>query len=123
MVYPNDPNDSEDKDARLWGMLCHLTALSLLLGVPFGNLLGPLLIWLLKRNDYAFVEEQGKASLNFELSITIYYIVSGFLIFVLVGLALLPILFILHITLVVIAAIKASNGESYTYPLTIKFIQ
>ena len=123
MVYPNDPNDSDDKDARLWGMLCHLTALTFLLGIPFGNLLGPLLIWLLKRNDYAFVEEQGKASLNFELSIAIYYIVSVFLIFVLIGLALLPILFILHITLVIIASIKASNGESYTYPLTIRFIQ
>jgi len=122
-MYPNDPNDSDDKDARLWGMLCHLTALTFLLGIPFGNLLGPLLIWLLKRNDYAFVEEQGKASLNFELSIAIYYIVSVFLIFVLIGLALLPILFILHITLVIIASIKASNGESYTYPLTIRFIQ
>ena len=123
----NDPStdiDSEDeRDARTWGMLCHLSAFSMLLGIPFGNVLGPLVVWLIKRHDYEFVETQGKASLNFEISITIYYLAGVVSLLALIGLLILPLLFILHIVLVVVASIKASNGESYQYPLTIKFIQ
>lgn len=113
----------EEKDAYTWGMLCHLSALTLLLGIPFGNILGPLVVWLMKRHDYEFVETQGKASLNFEISITLYYLIAAASILFLIGLLILPLLFILHIVLVVVASVKASNGESYQYPLTIKFIQ
>lgn len=113
----------EEKQARNWGMLCHLTALAALLGIPFGHLLGPLVVWLIKKNEYPFVDEQGKESLNFQISVTIYSLPLFILIFVLVGIPLLIALFVVDVILVIVAAVKASNGESYRYPLTIRFIK
>lgn len=113
----------EDKQARNWGMLCHLTALAAFLGIPFGHLLGPLVVWLIKKNEYPFVDEQGKESLNFQISVTIYSLPLFILIFVLVGIPLLIALFVVDVILVIVAAVKASNGESYRYPLTIRFIK
>ncbi|MBI2468032.1 MAG: DUF4870 domain-containing protein [Candidatus Rokubacteria bacterium] len=104
-------------------MLCHLTALAALLGIPFGHLLGPLVVWLIKKNEYPFVDEQGKESLNFQISVTIYSLPLFILIFVLVGIPLLIALFVVDVILVIVAAVKASNGESYRYPLTIRFIK
>ncbi|RQD77050.1 MAG: DUF4870 domain-containing protein [Candidatus Syntrophonatronum acetioxidans] len=112
-----------EKDARTWGMLCHLTGLALLLGIPFGNILGPLVVWLLKKEEHPFIDEQGKESLNFQISISIYFIIAAILVVIVVGLLILIPLFIAYLVLVIIASIKASNGESYRYPLTIKFIQ
>jgi uncharacterized Tic20 family protein len=106
-----------------WGMLCHLSALIGLLGVPFGNLLGPLVVWLLKRNEFPFVDEQGKESLNFQLSMTIYSVVSAVLILIAIGIFLLIGLVIADLVLVVIASVKISNGKSYRYPFTIRFIK
>jgi len=62
-------NDLESK-LRNWGMLCHLMAFAGLLGIPFGHLLGPLIIWLLKKNDHPYIDAQGKASLNFQIGDT-----------------------------------------------------
>jgi uncharacterized Tic20 family protein len=112
-----------NKQEKTFGMLCHLTALVSLLGVPFGHILGPLVMWLLKKNDYPFVNEQGKESLNFQISMTIYGAVSALLVFVVVGIVLLIGLAITDLILVIIASIRASNGESYRYPLTIRFIK
>jgi len=112
-----------EKEARTWGMLCHLTGFALLLGIPFGNILGPLVVWLLKKEEHPFIDEQGKESLNFQISISIYFLVAAILIVIVIGLLLLIPLFIAYLVLVIIASIKASNGESFKYPLTIKFIQ
>lgn len=110
------------KEAQTWGMLCHLVALVGFIGVPFGHLLGPLAIWLIKKNEYPFVDEQGKESLNFQISMTIYGLVAAMLVFVLIGFPLLIGLGIADLVLVIIAAVKASNGESFRYPCTIRFI-
>ncbi len=114
--------DNGNKE-RLWGMLCHLSALLPFFGVPFGNVLGPLIVWLIMKNNYHFVDEQGKESLNFQISLLIYGIIAGILIIVVVGILLLLGLFIMYVVLVVIASIKASNGEPYRYPFTIRFIK
>jgi hypothetical protein len=111
------------KSARNWGMLCHLTAFSVFVGVPLGNILGPLIIWLVKKNEYAFVDYHGKESLNFQISMTIYYIIAAVLIIVLIGWLLLGVLVVLNIVLVIIASIKASDGELYEYPFTIRLIK
>ena len=113
----------EEKQARLWGMLCHLTALSLLIGLPFGNILGPLVIWLIKRNEIPFVDDQGKESLNFQISIMIYSIIPLLLVLVIVGIFLLIGLAVFSTIMVIIASIKANNGEAYRYPVTIRFIK
>lgn len=115
--------DADDKQARNWGMLCHLSALSAFLGIPFGHLLGPLVVWLVKKNEYPFVDEQGKESLNFQISVTIYAIPLFVLVFVLIGIPLLIALLAVDVVLVIVAAVKASNGESFRYPLTIRFVK
>jgi uncharacterized Tic20 family protein len=111
-----------DKKAYTWGTLCHLTALCGLIGVPFGHLLGPLVVWLVKRNDYPFVDEQGKESLNFQISMTIYALVAALLILVAVGIPILIAIAVLDVVFVIIASVKSNRGEHYRYPLTIRLI-
>jgi len=111
------------KDANTWAMLCHLTALSLYIGVPFGHIIVPLIIWLIKKDEFAFVDEQGKESLNFQISITIYGIIAGLLCLVAIGFVLLPAIAVAHIVLIIMAAVKANQGESYRYPFTLRFIK
>lgn len=109
--------------ARTWGMLCHLSALCMYVGVPFGNLAGPLLVWLLKRNEFPYVDEQGKESLNFQISISIYGIVAAILILVFIGFVLLFALAAFQLVMVIIAAVKANEGNPIRYPLTIRFLK
>lgn len=123
-----------NQQARNWAMGCHLAALTAYVGVPFGNILGPLIIWLLKKDEFPLVDEHGKQSLNFQISMIIYGLVLGVAIIistvtvilipvaVLLGM-LLAFIIIADFVLVVIAAIKVSNGETYQYPFTIRFIQ
>lgn len=114
--------DETTKQARTWGMLCHLTALVGLMGVPFGNILGPLIVWLVKKEEFPLVDQQGKESLNFQISLTLYAIISTFLIIVAVGIFMLIALFFFYFIMVVIASIRVSNGEPFRYPLTIRFL-
>ena len=118
----NQPQDT-NKQALNWAMLCHLSALSLYIGIPFGNILGPLIIWLMKKDEYPLVEKNGKESLNFQISVTIYGIICGLLIFVFIGFLLLPTLMIIQLVLTIIAAVKTSDGEHYRYPFTIRLIK
>ena len=113
---------SQDKQACNWGMLCHLTALCLYIGIPFGNLIVPLVIWLTKKDRYPFVDEQGKECLNFQISMTIYAIIAGVLCYILIGYLLMGILVLVHIVLIITATVKASSGKSYRYPFTIRLI-
>ena len=114
---------TEVKADNTMGMLCHLLSLTQLLGVPLGNILGPLIVWLVKRDEDPFVDLCGKESLNFQISMTIYLVIAGILILLFVGLFIIPVLMILNIVYTIIAAIKASEGTSYTYPFTIRFIK
>ena len=112
------------KDAKMWAMFCHLSALSGYLGVPFGNILGPLIIWLIKKDDFAFVNDQGTESLNFQISITIYSIVAGLLVCLGgLGLFLLIPLGIFGLVMVIIASISVNKGTAYRYPLCIRLIK
>ncbi|MFC2133495.1 DUF4870 domain-containing protein [Bacteroidota bacterium] len=109
------------KDERMWGMFCHLSALAFFV-FPFGNIIGPLIVWLIKKEEYAFVDEQGKESLNFQISITIYSIGAAILIILLIGIPLLIGLFFLDFVLVIVAAVRANDGIHYNYPLSMKII-
>lgn len=112
-----------DKDARTLGMACHLSALIGLLGIPFLNIIGPLAVWLWRREKYAFVDDQGRESLNFQISMTLYGIVAGILTLILIGWVLLGILWIANLALVIIAASKADKGEAYRYPFNLRLIR
>ena len=109
------------------GMLCHLLALAGVIGVPFGNILGPLIMWLVKKDEMAFVDDQGKESLNFQITVTVAVFVLGVLSFIpIVGcITLLALLAacVGAVVLVIIASVKAAAGEPYRYPMTIRFIQ
>ncbi|WP_035985245.1 DUF4870 domain-containing protein [Leptolyngbya sp. KIOST-1] len=109
-------------ESRMWAMLAHLSALSGFV-IPFGNILGPLIIWLMKRDEMSFVADQGKEALNFNISMTIYMLVSGVLIFVLIGIALVFVLAIVWLVLLILAAIKANEGVVYRYPLTLRLVK
>jgi uncharacterized Tic20 family protein len=115
----NELTDSRD---RTWVILCHLAALTLFVGIPFGNIIGPLVIWLLKKHESAEVDAHGKESLNFQISMSIYTLLAGLSCFIIIGIVLLPVALLVNAVLIVIASIKASNGEPYRYPLTIRFI-
>lgn len=115
-------SENDERQSRTWGMLCHLTGLACYIGVPFGNILGPLIVWLIKKDEFPFVDDQGKESMNFQISMTIYAIVAGILIIFLVGLPLLLVLIIAHIVLIIVAAVKANEGEAFRYPFIIRFI-
>jgi uncharacterized Tic20 family protein len=111
------------KAETTWGMLCHLLSLCQLLGIPFGNVLGPLALWLIKRNDDPFVETCGKEAVNFQLSMTLYMILSFVLMFVFIGFFTLIAVMVINIVYTIIAAIKASDGLAYRYPATIRIIK
>jgi uncharacterized Tic20 family protein len=121
---------AEERDVRLWTTACHLAALAGLLLPSFGAVLGPLVVWLLKRHDHPRIDQQGKEALNFQLSILVYSWVLGLVgvatLIILVGflfLGLAAVAGIVGLILAIWAAIKASQGESYRYPLTIRFLQ
>lgn len=112
----------DEQQERTWAMGVHLAALAGFI-IPFGNIIGPLVIWLMKKDESAFVDDQGKESLNFQISITIYLIVSAILIVVVIGIFLLIAIGILMLVLVIVGAVKANSGEKYRYPLTIRLIK
>ena len=108
-------------DERTWGGAAHWGALiaALVGGLAF---LGPLLVLLIKGNDSQWIRRQSVESLNFQISILIYAIVSAILIIVLVGLVLLPAVGIFWLIFTIIGSVKASSGEDYRYPLTIRMV-
>jgi uncharacterized Tic20 family protein len=107
-------------EVKNWAMLCHLTALIGLVTLFF--FVGPLVVWLLKRDEHPFIDEQGKEAVNFQLSMLIYKTVAALTCLFLVGFILLPALVVLDVILVIMASAKASSGISYRYPLTIRFL-
>ena len=126
MEEHNDDVGNNDKQSRLWGMLCHLTALLGLIGIPFGHLAGPFIVWILKKDVYPFVREQGIESLNFQLSMTLYIALAGAFLYLTklgLGMILIFVMAPINALLVIIASLTAYKGESYTYPFKIKFIK
>lgn len=103
-------------------MLCHLSALSGFI-IPFGSLIGPLVVWQIKKNQYPIVDDQGKEALNFQITITLAAIVSAILIVLLVGIFLLIAVGIASLVFTIIAAIKANSGETYRYPFCLRLIK
>ena len=118
---------------RTWGILCHVASIAGFV-VPFGNIFGPLIIWLIKKEEDPYIDAQGKESLNFQISITIYgailfvlfviaFLISPNFSFVLfVWLALLGFLGTVVI-LVILGSVQASKGNIYKYPFTIRFLR
>jgi uncharacterized Tic20 family protein len=112
------------KDERMWAMFCHLAAfVGVMLPVPFGSVIGPLVVWMIKKDEYPLVADQGKEAVNFQISVAIYSVVSALLVFLLIGFFMLGALAIFGLVCVVMGAMKANEGESFRYPLCIRFIK
>jgi len=109
-------------ESRMWAALPHVSALSGFV-IPFGNIVGPLIIWLVKRDEMSFVDDQAKEALNFNISMTIYMAVAGVLVFVLIGIPIMIVLAITWLVLIVMAAIKANEGTAYRYPITLRLVK
>src|SRR5436309_292147 len=116
------PASAPSSDIRTWCVLCHAAALLGLFFHFLGHLLGPLIVWLVKRGDSPEIDANGKESLNFQISMLIYDAIAAILCIVLIGIPILIGLWILNTVLVIIASIQASEGKFYRYPITIRFI-
>jgi uncharacterized Tic20 family protein len=109
-------------NVRTWTVLCHASALAGLFLHFLGHLLGPLIVWLVKRGDSPEIDAHGKESLNFQISMLIYDAIAAVLCIVLIGIPILIALWVLNTVFVIIASVKASEGTLYRYPFTIRFI-
>jgi uncharacterized Tic20 family protein len=127
-TYP-DPDDDDDPDAmlrheptrmtkseaRTWALAAHLSPLMV-------GFLGPLVIWLIKKDESEYVARHAKEALNFQISMFIWLSISAVLIIVIVGFFLLMALSVLMVVFPIIAAVKSNEGKSYKYPLTLRLI-
>ncbi|HOW08437.1 MAG TPA: DUF4870 domain-containing protein [Bacteroidales bacterium] len=107
---------------RNWAMLCHLSAFAGFF-FPFGGIIGPLICWLSRKDESIWVDQNGKRSMNFQMSVLLYMILVFPLCFILIGIPIMVSLLILKVVCIIIASIKASKGEEFRYPLSIPFIQ
>ena len=113
---------AENPQEKTMAMLCHLLALAGLV-VPFGNILGPLIVWLMKKDTSELVNDQGKESLNFQISFTIYGFVAAILSLIVIGIPIAIALVVFWAVMVIMASIKANEGERYRYPLNLRLIK
>ena len=121
-------SENGNENHLTWASLCHFSALLGIiwwvptgsdLWLPFGHLVSPLVVWLLKRKESNFVDDAGKESLNFQISMTLYGLGLAAIGLSIKGVSFLIFLTILDVVFVVIAGVKTSNGEPYRYPLTL----
>lgn len=111
-------SDSE----RNWAMFCHLSAFAGFF-FPFGGIIGPLICWLSRKDESQWVDQNGKSSLNFQISLLLYMVLAFPLCFIIVGIPIVAFIVILKIVCIIIGSVKASKGETFRYPISIPFIQ
>ena len=107
---------------RNWAVFCHLGGFAGLLVPGIGQVLGPLVLWLLRRDQSAYVDHHGREAVNFQISMTLYAIVAAALIWVLIGIVLIFVVLGVQFVFMVVASVAASQGELYRYPLTLRLI-
>jgi uncharacterized Tic20 family protein len=124
------PPPNPEAQARTWNMLCHLSALAGFIGVPLGNILGPLLVWQIKKNEFPSVDIHGKAALNFQITVLIgilaSFVVGLILSFICIGVVFFFVAMAIGLAgliFAIIAGIKANNGEDYKYPWSLTFVK
>jgi len=126
MEGPNStaaPGAAPTENERTWGMLAHLSALAGLVVPLIGIVLGPLVVWLAKRDESVFVAAHAKEALNFNISVLLGAIVCMLLMLVFIGVLLGTALFIAWLVMTLVAAIKASEGHPYQYPFSLRLVK
>lgn len=110
------------KEERNLGLFCHLSTFIGWL-IPLANILAPLIIWLVKKDESAYVDHHGREALNFQINVTFWAIIFGVLSFLLIGIPFLVLLILADLVLTIVAAVKASEGELYQYPATLRLVK
>jgi len=105
-----------NKDSKNMAMLAHL------LGI-FTGFIAALIIWLIKKHEDPYVDDQAKEALNFQITVLIAFVVSWLAMFILIGFLLLPAVAIANIILCILAAVAATRGEQYRYPICLRLVQ
>jgi len=118
-----EPATSESRDDQPIAVLTHLMPLLGQILPAVGGILGPVLWWVLMKEKYPVVESHGKEVINFAISYTIYSFAASILIFVLIGIPLLLVIGVAALVMMIMGAIKASKGELFRYPLTIRLLK
>ncbi|WP_375057707.1 DUF4870 domain-containing protein [Zobellella sp. DQSA1] len=108
-------------DEKNWAMFCHLSVFAGLL-VPLGNIVVPLVLWLLKRRESAYVDFHGKEVLNFQITLLLALVVCWVLTFVIIGFVLMVVLGLVALVLTLIGVVRASRGEYYRYPFALRLV-
>lgn len=119
-------SDLPTSDERLWAVGAHLAAVAGWVGIPMGHIVAPLVVWAIKRDSSEFVRRQSIESLNFQISMTLYAFLAGLLAITVIGLVVaIPMILVLivsDIVLTLVGAYRASQGEAYRYPCTIRLL-
>jgi uncharacterized Tic20 family protein len=126
MSDPSDtpaPGTAPTENERTWGMLAHLSALTGVVVWLLGCIIGPLVVWIARRDQSAFVAEHAREALNFNITVVLAALVCMLLMLVFVGFILGTALFVVWLVFTLIAAIKASEGEHYRYPFSLRLVK
>ena len=107
-----EPVSADDKNIAV---ITHITGI-------FFSIFPGLIVWLLKKDESPYISEQAREALNFQITLLIAYFISCVLMFILIGFLLIGLVWLANIIFSIIAAIAASKGESYRYPLTLRLI-
>lgn len=110
-------------EERMYAMLCHIVAFAGFLIPVVGNIVAPLVIWMMKKDSMPLVNDQGKESVNFQISISIYAIISSILSLAVIGIPLLIAVAIFDIVQLIIAGMAANEGKAYRYPLCLRLVK
>ena len=116
MAEINGTPTEVNKDARTFAMLAHLLAI-------FTSFVGPLVIWLVKKDEHPFVDEQGKEALNFQITIAIAYVAASLLSFLCIGFLLFPAVGVVDLIFCIMACVAANKGEHYRYPVSLRLVK
>ncbi len=130
-VEEERPGRGGTSQEQAWAMGCHLAAFGKYCPVPFGGILGPLIVWQMKKNEFPLVDDQGKEALNFQIAVSLAHIAALGILFVgflmppllLLGGLLLGVIAIADLVLTIIAALEANKGHSYRYPFSLRLVK
>ncbi len=118
ITHPSGISESE----RQWGMFAHLSSFLVFIGIPFANVIGPFIMWQMKKDSMPFGSNQAKEALNFQITMVIAGFIGFLLVWVGIGFVLLMALFVFNLVVIIMAAIKANEGIAYRYPLCIRLV-
>lgn len=115
-------NAGMSQDEKNWGMFCHVAVFAGCI-VPLGNIIGPLVIWLMKKDQYGFVDYNARQAMNFQITLLIAMLAGLLLSFVMIGILMMIGFGIFALVATIKAIVASSRGEYYSYPCSIQFIR